>query len=77
MIVGYSPTPGWQVSVVSCEYYYYSCIHITDFSCCSLLGFHYLIFTEQKYGTIISSHYFEYQVQALKRRLIRGSILLL
>ena len=46
-IVGYIPTPGLKVSAISCKYYYYGWIHITDFSCYLLLGFHAFIFTEK------------------------------
>ena len=58
VIVGFSPTPGLQVSAISCEYYYYGCIHVTDFSCCLLFGFYALILlqhnnTEQQYLVII------------------------
>ena len=66
MIVDYSPTTGQQVSVISCEYYYYSWIHITDFLCYLLFGFHDLIFIAHQYGTAISGHYFAYRAQAMK-----------
>ena len=58
MIVGYIPTPGQQVSDISCEYYYYGWIHITDFSCYLLFGSHALILYSTKIENIISSHYF-------------------
>ena len=38
-IVGYSPTPVQKLSAISCKYYYYGWIHITDSSCYLLLGF--------------------------------------
>ena len=47
-IVGYSPTPVWKVSAIYCKYYYYGWIYITDFSCYSLFGFHYLMFLQLK-----------------------------
>ena len=48
VIVGYSPTPGQQVSAISCEYHYYGWIYITNFSCYSLFGFHAIYFYSTK-----------------------------
>ena len=48
VIVGYSPTPGQQVSVISWKYYYYFWINITDFSCYLLFCFHALEFYNTK-----------------------------
>ena len=48
VIVGYIPTKGQQVSVISYKYYYYFWIYITDFSCYLLFCFHALIFYNKK-----------------------------
>ena len=76
-IVCYSTIPGQQVIDISCKYYYYGWIHITDFSCYLLFGFHVYFFTAQKHRTTFSSHYSTYQAWVLKHRSIQGSILLL
>ena len=44
VIVGYITTPLWKASAISCKYYYYGWIYITDFSCYLLL----LLFLQHK-----------------------------
>ena len=76
-LFGGNSTAFQKLSAISCKYYYYCWIHITDFLCYLLSSFYALIFTAQKYRTTISSYYCAIVVWALNRRFIQGSIWLL